>query len=135
MSRHRLSRLPVVFLSLLPAACSQQDKKARVPEAAVVGVWESDTLTAGPSAPAAYRLQVRADGMAELVRHAMTGRDSAVQRGTWDGADSLLRVVVRGEAATSRATSILLAVRGSNTLGQVQFDSAQWGNGLAFHRR
>jgi hypothetical protein len=131
----QLRHISVALIALLASACSQQDKKARIQERAVVGEWHSDTLPAvGNSARRSYRLRVRDDGMAELARYAVSS-DSVVERGTWDGADSLLRVVVRGDGATSRRTSILLAVRGANTLGQVQFDSAQWGAGLAFHRK
>lgn len=122
-------------LAVGAAACSQQDKKARVPTRAVVGTWRSDTLAVAGAAPRTFRLLVREDGMAELARREAGAGDSLVERGTWDGADSLLRVVVRGEGAGTRATSILLAIRGGNAMAQVEFDSAQWGDGLVFHRQ
>lgn len=127
-------RLLLAALALVATACSQQDKKARVPTRIVVGTWRSDTLTVAGAPPRTFRLLVREDGMAELVRRAGGAPDSTVERGTWDGADSLLRVVVRGEDAAVRATSILLAIRGRDTLAQVQVDSAQWGGGLVFGR-
>ena len=60
---------------------------------------------------------------------------TTIERGTWDGADSLLRVVVRGDGTGVRPTSILLAIRG-NALALVQFDTTAWGvRGLTLYRR
>ncbi|MCC7055002.1 MAG: hypothetical protein IT355_17145 [Gemmatimonadaceae bacterium] len=123
--------LCIAILSV--TACSQRDKKARVQDSAVVGRWESDSVSGAGGSARLARLLIREDGMAELVR-VTPGRDSLVERGTWDGADSLLRVVVRTEGTAARATSILLAVRGG-TLGLVQFDSTTWDAGQHFRRR
>ncbi len=118
---------------LLAAACSQQDKKPRLKQGAVVGTWESDTLTVGDGPRQVYRLRIDSAGGAEFVTGSV-GRDSLVQRGTWDGADTLLRVVVRSGGTAARPTSLLLAIRG-NRLGLVRFDSTQWGTGLTLSRR
>jgi len=116
------------------AACSQQDKKPRLRESAVVGTWRSDTLAATDAPGRVYQLSMTPGGMAELVSESV-GRPPIAERGTWDGADSLVRVVVRGTNTASRPTSILLAIRG-NQLGLVQFDTTAWGpNGLTFYRR
>lgn len=124
----------VATLFLAAAGCSQRDKKPRLDEGAVVGDWLSERGVPTADVPGSrYALRIRADGMAELVRFA-AGVDSVVERGTWDGADSLLRVVVRSDAATARSTSILLAIRGDR-LGLVQFDTTAWGPaGLTFQR-
>lgn len=121
-------------LFIAAAGCSQQDKKPRLDESSVVGDWRSETAVPAAAAPGRrYTLRIRADGMAELVRFG-TGMDSVIERGTWDGADSLLRVVVRSDAPTARPTSILLALRGDR-LGLVQFDTTAWGPaGLTFQR-
>ncbi len=120
----RFIMLATLFLAA--AGCSQRDKKPRLNESTVVGDWRSET--AAPTADLQarhYALRLRADGLAELVRFAV-GADSVVERGTWDGADSLLRIVVRSDAATARPTSVLLAIRGDR-LGLVQFDTTAWG--------
>ena len=118
---------------LSAAACSQQDKKPRLDQAVVTGTWASDTLPTSEGPRRLYRLQIDSGGMAEFVT-ASIGSDSLVQRGTWDGADSLLRVVVRATGTAARPASLLLAIRG-NRLGLVQFDSTQWGSGLTLYRR
>ncbi len=121
-------------LALTVTACSQRDKKPRLAERAVVGTWRSDTLPAANALPRVYRLRMTSGGMAEFTSE-QVGRRATVERGTWDGADSLVRVVVRGESTASRPTSILLAIRG-NALGLVEFDTTAWGpQGLTLYRR
>lgn len=122
-------------LAATAAACSQQDKKPRLAERAVVGTWRSDTLDAADGAARrVYQLRMTPSGMAELTSE-LVGKRTTIERGTWDGADSLVRVVVRGEATASRPTSILLAIRGS-AIGLVQFDTTAWGAaGLTLYRR
>jgi hypothetical protein len=116
------------------SACSQRDKKARLAETAVVGIWRNDSLPSANADIRRYRLTMTADGMAEFVSE-YVGKGITTERGTWDGADSLVRVVVRGEATGSRPTSILLAMRG-DTLSLVQFDTTAWGrSGLSLRRR
>lgn len=127
-------QLPLVILVAVVASCSQQDKKPRVPERAVVGTWISDTLTGPDAALRRYALRIAPGGMAELTSE-VVGSTPVTERGTWDGADSLLRVVVRGEATASRATSLLLAVRGT-ALGLVDFDTTAWGaQGLTLRKQ
>jgi hypothetical protein len=116
------------------AACSQQDKKPRLAERAVVGLWSSDSMQSADASVRRYQLRMTADGMAEFVSE-VVGVGLTTERGTWDGADSLARVVVRGEATGSRPTSILLAMR-ADTLALVQFDTTAWGRrGLTLRRR
>jgi hypothetical protein len=114
-------------------ACSQQGKKPRLPERAVVGMWRSDTITARGGTGRVYQLRMASGGMAEFTTES-AGVRATVERGTWDGADSLVRVVVRGEATAARPTSLLLAIRGQS-LGLVEFDTTAWGpNGLTLRR-
>lgn len=125
----------VAILVLVAGACSQQDKKPRLAESAVVGTWTSDTLPAADAAGPVYRLQMDSQGMAEFVS-ASVGAGTITERGTWDGADSLVRVVVRREGSAARPTSMLLAIRGRTELGLVQFDAAAWGRqGLRLFRQ
>ena len=122
-----------VALAVIVAACNTQGKKPRLPESRVVGIWTSDTVHSS-SAARLYRLHINAGGMAEFTSE-YVGRRTTVERGTWDGADSLVRVVVRSEGSTARPTSILLALRGK-ALGLVEFDSTAWGpQGLTLYRR
>ena len=115
------------------AACSTQGKKPRLPEGLVVGTWMSDTMRASGAARL-YSLQINRGGMAEFTSETI-GRNATTERGTWDGADSLVRVFVRSESSTARPTSILLAIRGK-TLGLVEYDTAAWGpRGLTLYRR
>ncbi|MBC7564221.1 MAG: hypothetical protein H7305_15035 [Gemmatimonadaceae bacterium] len=124
----------IAALAFSAAACSQQGKKPRLRESAVVGTWRSDTLPVAGSPGRMYQLSMTAAGMAELVSEDI-GKSPIAERGTWDGADSLVRVVVRGVNTASRPTSMLLAIRGDQ-LGLVQFDSTEWGsNGLTLYRR
>ena len=124
-----------MLLAVIASGCSQQDKKPRLPERAVVGVWISDTLAAADGVGRVYRLRMDEKGMAEFVS-TIVGRDSVAERGTWDGADSLVRVVVRGEATASRPTSLLLAIRGRRELGLVRYDTTAWGSrGLTLYRQ
>ncbi len=119
----------------MTGACSQQDKKPRLPESAVVGSWVSDTLPAADAARRVYRLTMDEQGMAEFAS-TVVGKGTVTERGTWDGADSLVRVVVRGEGTANRPTSLLLAIRGRAELGLVQFDTAAWGSqGLRLYRQ
>jgi hypothetical protein len=115
-------------------ACSQQDKKPRLAERAVVGLWSSDSMPSPDASVRRYQLRMSADGMAEFVSEVI-GAAAITERGTWDGADSLVRVVVRGAATGSRPSSILLAMR-ADTLALVQFDTTAWGRrGLTLRRR
>ncbi len=118
--------LIAALLTFVATGCSQQDKKPRLPEQAVVGSWASDTLSSPDGTTRVYRLRMDARGMAEFVS-SIAGRPTLTERGTWDGADSLVRVVVRGEGTASRPTSLLLAMRGKAVLGLVRYDSATWG--------
>lgn len=128
-------RLGITALALLAGACSQQDKKPRLAESAVVGTWISDTLRGADSTARVYRLRMDDQGMAEFASTAV-GVRTTTERGTWDGADSLVRVVVRGEGTASRRTSLLLAIRGRAELGLVQFDTTAWGEqGLRLYRQ
>lgn len=130
----RLRTLLIAASALSAAACSQQDKKPRLRESAVVGTWRSDTLPNTNPPGRIYQLSMTPSGMAELVSEDI-GKPPVAERGTWDGADSLVRVVVRGTNTASRPTSILLAIRG-NQLGLVEFDTTAWGpNGLTLYRR
>jgi hypothetical protein len=130
----RMRHVTLLALVAAATACSTQDKKPRLPERAVVGMWRSDTLRARDSSARLYSLRVAPDGMAEFTSESV-GHETKVERGTWDGADSLLRVVVRAEGSIVRPTSILLAIRG-NRLGLVEFDTTAWGSqGLTLHRR
>ncbi len=114
------------------AACSQQDKKPRLAQGAIVGLWRSDSSTGAVAST--YALRIDPDGMAQFTSQ-VRGRPAVTERGTWDGADSLVRVVVRGEQTASRPTSLLLAIRG-NALRLVQFDTIAWGaDGLMLTRR
>ena len=127
------SRLTIVAALALAAACTTQGKKPRLPERAVVGTWRSDTVRSADVARL-YQLQITSGGMAEF-RSELIGRSTTTERGTWDGADSLVRVVVRGDGTGARPTSILLAIRGTS-LGLVEFDTTAWGaQGLTLHRR
>ncbi|MES3036052.1 MAG: hypothetical protein V4813_18755 [Gemmatimonadota bacterium] len=125
---------PTLLVFVL-VACSQQDKKPRLAESAVVGTWMSDTVPGADVAQRVFRLRMDQQGMAEFSRIAV-GKGIVTERGTWDGADSLVRVVVRGEGTASRPTSLLLAIRGRAELGLVQFDTAAWGQqGLRLFRQ
>ena len=129
-----LRRFSAIALALSLAACNTTGKKPRLPQAAVVGTWRSDTMRAVDSSARLYQLRMLPDGMAEFTSEVI-GRASTKERGTWDGADSLVRVVVRGDNLARRPTSILLAVRGS-ALGLVEFDTTAWGPlGLTLRRR
>ena len=124
----------LLTLAVATGACSQQDKKPRLPENAVVGVWRSDTLRGRPDSVArVYTLRLTPNGMAEFVR-VRAGGDTTTERGTWDGADSLLRIVVRSSAGAGRPSSLLFAIH-RNELGLVRFDPAVWGDqGLVLTR-
>jgi hypothetical protein len=129
----RISRLGMWSVLSALVACSQGDKKPRLPDSAVVGVWKSDTVRSPVAPGRVYQLATRPDGFAELSSE-LGGADRRVERGTWDGADSLVRVVVRGDATGARASSLLLAMR-NGTLALIQFDTASWGReGLVFRR-
>ncbi len=124
----------VVAAAFALAACSLQDKKPRLALSAVVGLWSSDSIAGAGIATTVYLLRMKPDGLAEFTSRA-AGGSAVTERGTWDGADSLVRVVVRGEGTASRPTSLLLAMRGK-TLGLVQFDTTAWGAaGLTLTRR
>ena len=126
-------RTTVVFIAMAFTACSTQGKKPRLPVDAVVGTWASDTVRSA-NAARLYRLRMTNDGMAEFTSE-FVGHTPVSERGTWDGADSLVRVVVRGDGTGARATSILFAIRG-NSLGLVAFDTSAWGpRGLTLRRR
>ena len=123
MSRRLIASIVLAYLA---TGCSQRDKKPRLSDSAVVGDWQTaPDDSSAERAGRRYRLRIRSDGMAEFVRLEQ-GRDSMIERGTWDGADSLLRVVVRRDGPGARPNSMLLAIRGDR-LGLVQSDSAAWG--------
>lgn len=107
---HRLRPITALVGVALLGACSQQDKKPRLPTDAVVGVWRSEA-GADPAA-STFELRTLPDGRAELLA-IRNGRDTAAARGTWDGADSLLRVLVRQDSGLPRPTSILFVMRGN----------------------
>ena len=133
------SRQIFVFaLAVVVAGCSQQDKKPRLPENAVVGVWVSDSLVRVDTTHR-YSLRITPRGMAEFTDSVISQSSAAprvtVQRGTWDGADSLIRIVVRSEGSAARPNSLLFAIRRGN-LGLVNFDSTEWGaEGLTLARQ
>ena len=129
-----LRRFSAIAVALSLAACNTSGKKPRLPRAAVVGTWRSDTMRAVDSSPRLFQLRMLPDGMAEFTREVI-GRSTTKERGTWDGADSLVRVVVRGENPGRRPTSILFVVRGGS-LGLAAFDTTAWGPlGLTLRRR
>lgn len=123
-----------LVVALAVTACSQRDKKPRLPLGAVVGVWRSDAMPAADASVRVFQLRMEPDGLAEFTSES-AGRSTLTERGTWDGADSLVRVVVRRAGTASRATSLLLAIRG-NTLGLVGVDTTAFGPaGLILTRR
>jgi hypothetical protein len=124
-----------MLIAVMATGCSQQDKKPRLPERAVVGLWVSDTLPAADGSRQVYRLRMEDKGMAEFVSTVVGGTELR-EGGTWDGADSLVRVVVRAEGTASRPTSLLLAIRGQRELGLVRYDTTAWGTrGLTLYRQ
>lgn len=98
-------------LAAVAAGCSQQDKKPRLPLAAVVGIWRSEAGAAGEASRPVVELRTDSGGRAELAV-TPAGGARVVARGTWDGADSLLRVVVRLDTGIPRPTSVLFTFRG-----------------------
>lgn len=130
----QLRPIALVVLALIATGCNTSEKKDRLPESAVVGTWRSDTLRSADASVRLYQLQMSADGMAEFTS-TFVGKSVQTERGTWDGADSLVRVVVRGDATSSRPTSILLSIH-KKTLDLVEFDTTAWGpDGLRLYRR
>lgn len=130
----QLRPMLVVALALIATGCNTSEKKPRLPENAVVGTWRSDTLRGADASGRVYQLLVSADGMAEFTSD-VVGKSVKTERGTWDGADSLVRVVVRGDATSSRPTSMLLSIH-RKSLDLVEFDSTAWGpDGLRLYRR
>jgi hypothetical protein len=107
-----LRRIFIAALAIAAGACSQQDKKPRLAQRRVVGVWQSDTVSPADGRTSVYELRTSPQGMVAFVVTRPEG-DSLVARGTWDGADSLLRVVVRLDTGIPRPTSILFAIRGN----------------------
>jgi hypothetical protein len=129
-----LRRFLAIALALPLAACNTTGKKPRLPQAAVVGTWRSDTMRTVDSSARLFQLRMLPDGMAEFTSEVI-GSTTTKERGTWDGADSLVRVVVRGDNLGRRPTSILLAVRGG-ALSLTEFDTAAWGpQGMTLRRR
>jgi hypothetical protein len=127
--------LAAMLIAVMATGCSQQDKKPRLPERAVVGLWVSDTLAATDGTRQIYRLRMEDKGMAEFITTVVGGR-ALREGGTWDGADSLVRVVVRAEGTASRPTSMLFAIRGQRELGLVRYDTTAWGaRGLTLYRQ
>jgi hypothetical protein len=127
-------RSVIIALATVATACNTQDKKPRIPEQAVVGTWRSDTVSATDATTRVYELRMAPDGLAEFTSQ-LIGKSATLERGTWDGADSLVRVLVRGDATASRPTSLLLAIR-RTSLRLVEFDTTAWGpTGLILHRR
>ncbi len=130
----QLRPIALVALALLATGCNTSEKKPRLPENAVVGTWRSDTLRGADASGRVYQLQMSPDGMAEFTSD-FVGRSVKTERGTWDGADSLVRVVVRDNATSSRPTSILLSIH-QKSLDLVAFDTTAWGpDGLRLYRR
>jgi hypothetical protein len=103
--------IAVPLAILLFAGCSQRDKKPRLPLDAVVGTWRSAPDSAGSSTLPIVELRADSGGSAQLTVTAPTGTHR-VARGTWDGADSLVRVVVQLDTGIPRPSSLLFAFRG-----------------------
>jgi hypothetical protein len=81
------------------AACSQRDKKPRLAQSRIIGTWRGGSVT----------LALTADGMARRIDSTPAG--TAELAGTWDGADSLLRLVLHAaDAARPRTESQLFIV-------------------------
>ncbi|MCU0618920.1 MAG: copper resistance protein NlpE [Gemmatimonadaceae bacterium] len=122
----------LVLASVLAAGCAQSGKKPRLPAERVVGDWQSDTLPAADAPGRVYALRIERGGRADFTS-TYVGRPVLVQRGTWDGADSLLRLVVR-ENGTGTPESLLFVV-GDSTL-VLRGDPERWGSeGLVLRRR
>lgn len=96
MRRSRLLLLALLGL----AACSQRDKKPRLPAERILGTWRGAGIT----------LVVTADGMVQ--RSDSSTVPATTTAGTWDGADSLLRVVVQptSPGAVPRLESLLYII-------------------------
>ena len=121
-------------LAIVATGCNTSEKKPRLPENAVVGTWRSDTLRGTVAAPRVYQLQLSPDGMAEFTSD-IVGKGVKTERGTWDGADALVRIVVRGDATASRPTSLLLSIH-RKSLELVEFDTTTWGpDGMRLYKR
>ncbi len=132
--RMQLRPIALAALAVIATGCNTSDKKDRLPESAVVGTWRSDTLRGADASARVYQLQMAPDGMAEFTR-TVVGAPVQTARGTWDGADSLVRVVLRGDATSSRPTSLLLSIH-RTSLDLVEFDTTVWGpDGVRLHRR
>jgi hypothetical protein len=128
-----MSRLALLAaLALVVPACSQSGKKPRIPRERIVGEWRSDTLPAADAPGRVHVLVIDAGGRADFTSTYL-GRAPIVERGTWDGADTLVRVVVRRDG-TGPAASMLFRLR--DTLLVLDADTAQWGAaGLQLRRR
>ncbi len=116
----RLRVISAVLLAAAATGCSQQDKKPRLPLGVVVGTWRSVASPPGDTALPQVELRADSSGSAALAV-TPAGGTRAVARGTWDGADSLVRVVVRLDTGIPRPTSVLFAIRG-NTLAATTID-------------
>lgn len=128
-----MSRLALLaVLALVVPACSQKGKKPRIAREKVVGEWRSDTLPAADAPGRVHVLRIDAGGRADFTSTYL-GRAPIVERGTWDGADTLVRVVVRRDG-TGPVASMLFRLRDS--LLVLDADTAQWGAaGLQLRRR
>jgi hypothetical protein len=104
-------RFVLPLVALLGTACSQSGKKPRIPQERVVGTWRSDTLPAADAAGRLYELRIAPSGRADWDATYL-GKGTIVERGTWDGADSLVRVVVRRDGVGARS-SLLFVMRDS----------------------
>ncbi|MCU0618761.1 MAG: hypothetical protein MUF40_02490 [Gemmatimonadaceae bacterium] len=104
-------RSVLVLAALVCTACSQSGKKPRIPNERVVGTWRSDTLPAADAAGRVHELRIAASGRADWDVTYL-GKGTIVERGTWDGADSLVRVVVRRDGVGARS-SLLFVLRDS----------------------
>jgi hypothetical protein len=81
------------------AACSQRDKKPRLAQSRIVGTWRGGRVT----------LTLTTDGMARRIDSMPVG--VAEFAGTWDGADSLLRLVLHAaDPARPRTESHLFII-------------------------
>lgn len=126
----RLARSAVLVLAL--AACAQKGKVPRIDGAKVVGTWRSDALPAADASGRVYELVIADDGRADLST-TYVGKGTIVERGTWDGRDSLVRVVARKDG-TGAPQSYLFTLRPDSTLALAP-DTVRFGTaGLVLRR-
>ncbi len=125
-------RSVLVLAALVCTACSQSGKKPRIPPEQVVGTWRSDTLPAADAAGRLYELRIAENGRADWDATYL-GKGTIVHRGTWDGADTLVRVVVRKDGVGERASLLFVMRDGALVL---RGDTAVYGpDGVRLRRR